>query len=60
MQEAPEALMNGSDLKNQVDELVDVYNEIAEMLSKEKETKVSLTRNNAEPYVGTSEEVCGV
>lgn len=46
-------------MKDRVDELVDVYNEIAEMLGKDKEDKEPLTTSHAElDAADISEEVC--
>lgn len=50
--------MKGSDLKNQVDELVDVYNDIAQMLGKENNFKEPEIPNQVEPNTDTVEEVC--
>lgn len=58
MQETPEVPLKGSDLKNQVDELVDVYNDIAQMLGKEKTFEEPQATKDDEVIVDTLEKVC--
>lgn len=54
--------LKGSDLKNQVDELVDVYNDIAQMLGKEEKTfeEPQAMENDDEVIVDTLKMVCDV
>lgn len=51
-------VIKGSDLENQVDELVDVYNEITQMLGTDSASKKDQISTQAELDTETSEEVC--